>query len=105
MSKDEQRQVRRTLREYSREFDEQDREREENVDREVVENRRMLYREWYAWVEREQEEVNMEREEMGLPDPEEELALQGTKSADQGEEDKVVEEVVDEVIEETEEFA
>ena len=75
------------------------------MDREVVENRRMLYREWYAWVEREQEEVNMEREEMGLPDPEEELALQGTKSADQGEEDKVVEEVVDEVIEETEEFA
>ena len=104
LSKEEQRNVRRNLREYSREFDEIDREREENVDREVIENRRALYREWYAWVEREAEDVKEEREELGLPDPEGELELMKTRSAEQQGGEQVVEETVDEVVEETEEI-
>lgn len=102
LSKEEQKQVRRNLREYSREFDELDKEMEEGANLAVIESRRRLYSEWYAWLNQELEEVAMEREDLGLPDPEEELRLQRTKSKGDGEE--TVEEVVEEVIEETEEF-
>lgn len=82
-----------------------DRELEEGANLAVIENRRRLYREWYAWVEEEKKRVAAEREAAGLPDPAE-LELMRTRSSageagDEGE--KVVEEVVDELIEETEE--
>ena|SRR5271155_2349981 len=103
LSKEEQRTIRRNLREYSKEFDELDKELEEGANIAIVEHRRRLYQEWYAWVEREREDVRDERDELGLPDPNEELELQRTKSiASEGE--QVVEEVFDELIEETEEF-
>jgi translation initiation factor 3 subunit B len=103
LSKEEQRTIRRNLREYSKEFDELDKELEEGANIAIVEHRRRLYQEWYAWVEREHEEVRDERDELGLPDPNEELELQRTRSiASEGE--QVVEEVFDELIEETEEF-
>lgn len=103
LSKEEQRTIRRNLREYSKEFDELDKELEEGANIAIVEHRRRLYQEWYAWVERECEEVREERDELGLPDPNEELELQRTRSiASEGE--QVVEEVFDELIEETEEF-
>lgn len=102
LSKEEQKQVRRNLREYSREFDELDKEMEEGANAAVVENRRRLYSEWYAWLNQELEDVKDEREELGLPDPADQLALQRTRSAKEGEE--TVEEVVEEVIEESEEF-
>lgn len=50
------------------------------------------------------EDVNAEREELGIPDPKEELELQRTRSA-ASEEEQVVEELVEDVIEESEEFA
>lgn len=75
---------------------------EEGANMAVIEQRRRLYTEWFAWLTAEREEVREERDELGIPDPEEELELQRTKSAAQGEE--TVEEVVEEVIEETEEF-
>jgi translation initiation factor 3 subunit B len=106
LSKEEQRTVRRNLREYSREFEEIDREMEESADQAVIESRRRLYAEWYSWVRDEKEMLAEDRQELGKPDPEEEqLKRQRTKSADgtQGGE-QVVEEVVDEVIEETEEI-
>jgi translation initiation factor 3 subunit B len=103
LSKEEQRQVRRNLREYSKEFEELDREMEEGANAAVVEARRRLYMEWYSWVREEKERLAEEREELGLPDPEEALKLSRTKSADV-EGDKVVEEVVEEVIEESEEI-
>lgn len=108
LSKEEQKQVRRNLREYSREFDELDKELEEGANQAVIEARRRLYSEWYSWVISEKEEVAREREEEGIPDPEEELELQRTRStADSGtgEAEKIVEEVIEEVIEEKEEFA
>ena len=105
LSKEEQRNVRRNLREYSREFDEMDREMEEGANQAVIDSRRRVYREWYAWLEEEKREVAEEREEFGVPDPLEELQLQRTKSsAGAADEDQVVEEVVDELIEETEEI-
>lgn len=101
LSREEQKQVRRMLREYSREFEEMDKEMEEGANLAVIENRKRLYSEWYAWLNAELEDVKEEREELGVPDPEEELALQRTRSrADE----ETVEEVVEEVIEETEEF-
>ncbi|KAI1614591.1 eukaryotic translation initiation factor 3 subunit B [Exophiala viscosa] len=103
LSKEEQRTIRRNLREYSKEFEELDKELEEGANQAVIDARRRLYAEWYSWVEQEKELLREEREDMGLPDPDAELELQRTKSADvEGE--KVVEEVVEEVIDETEEI-
>ena len=102
LTKDEQKQVRRTLREYSKEFDEMDKEMEEGANAAVIDQRRRLYSEWYAWLGAEVEDIEAEREELGLPNVEEELKLQKTRSAAEGEE--TVEEVVEEVVEETEEF-
>lgn len=104
LSKEEQRNIRRNLREYSREFDEEDKYAVDIANTAIVEERRRLLEEWYAWVEREKEYVKQEREELGIPDPQEELDLQKTKSA-ASEGEQVVEEYVEEVIEETEEFA
>lgn len=103
LSKEEQRNIRRTLREYSKEFDELDKEMEEGANAAVIEARRRLYQEWYSWVHEEKERLKEDREELGLPDPEEELKLQRTQSADVDSE-KVVEEVIEEVIDETEEI-
>jgi len=103
LSKEEQRTIRRNLREYSKEFDELDKELEEGANLAVVEARRRLYMEWYSWVAQEKELLKEEREELGLPDPESELQLQRTKSLE-ADGEKVVEEVVEEVIEETEEI-
>lgn len=103
LSKDEQRNIRRNLREYSKEFDELDKELEEGANIAIVEHRRRLYQEWYAWVMREKEDVTEERDELGLPDPMEQLELERTKS-NASENDQVVEEVFDELIDETEEI-
>lgn len=103
LSKEEQRTIRRNLREYSKEFDELDKELEEGANLAVIEARRRLYMEWYSWVAQEKELLKEEREELGLPDPESELRLQRTKSLE-ADGEKVVEEVVEEVIEETEEI-
>ena len=107
LSKDEQRNVRRNLREYSREFEEMDRELEEGANLAVIENRRRLYHEWFAWIEEETREIAEEREAEGIPDPAEELRLQRTRSSATGDDgvegERVVEEMVDELIEETEE--
>jgi translation initiation factor 3 subunit B len=104
LSKEEQRNIRRNLREYSRDFDEEDRYAVDIANTAIVEERRRLLGEWYAWVEREREYVKEEREELGIPDPREELELQRTRSA-ASEGEQVVEELVEDVIEESEEFA
>lgn len=104
LSKEEQRNIRRNLREYSRDFDEEDKYAVDIANTAIVEERRRFLEEWLAWVEREKEYVKQEREELGLPDPEEVLELQRTRSAASGEE-HVVEELIEDVIEESEEFA
>lgn len=104
LSKEEQRTIRRNLREYSRDFDEEDRYAVDIANTAIVEERRRLLEEWHAWVEREREDISEEREELGIPDPREQLELQRTRStASEGE--QLVEEYVEDVIEENEEFA
>ncbi|RMZ80645.1 hypothetical protein DV738_g2632, partial [Chaetothyriales sp. CBS 135597] len=103
LSKEEQRTIRRNLREYSKEFDEIDREMEEGAAKEVVDARRRQLAEWQAWVQEQKELVEEEREALGLPsESAEQEELKRVRSAEEGE--KVVEEVVEEVIEETEEI-
>lgn len=101
LSKEEQRTIRRNLREYSKEFDEIDKEMEEGANQAVIDARRRLYSEWWSWVLDEKERVEEEREELGLADPDEEEELKKTKSEEEAEQE--IEEVMEEVMEETEE--
>ncbi|KAK4695858.1 translation initiation factor 3 subunit B, partial [Lecanoromycetidae sp. Uapishka_2] len=102
LSKEEQKTIRKNLREYSKDFEEQDRIEEDKEKGAIVEDRRRVFSEWLAWRERETEELKAERRELGLKeDPEEdEQAANG-----EGAEGAVVEEIVEEVLDETEEFA
>ena len=106
LSKDEQRTIRRNLREYSKEFDEIDKEMEEGANQAVIDSRRRLYLEWYSWVTEEKERVKEEREEEGKRDPEEEEELRRTRTRSEGGEveEAEIQEVVDEVVEESEEI-
>ena len=100
LSKEEQKQIRKNLREYSRDFDEADRIADDQEKGAVVEERRRLLAEWLAWRERELEDLFEERRELGLPeDPEK---AEQEEYANEGD-DQVVEEIVEEIIDETEE--
>lgn len=99
LSKDEQKQIRKNLREYSKVFEQEDAERGASADLAVVEARRRLLDEWLAWRESVEEELEDERLARGLPKPEEDEA----KQAENGEE-QVIEEIVEEVLEESEEI-
>ena len=102
LSKEEQKQIRRNLREYSRVFDQEDEDEKTRATGEVVEARKAMLSEWLAWRERELEELHEERRERGLPeDPEEEATAE--EAAD-NEDAAVVEEIKEEIIEETEEI-
>lgn len=100
LTKDEQKAIRKNLREYSKVFDQEDADRGASADLAVVEHRRNLLDEWLAWREMVVEEVLAERRELGLP----ENPLEGLiKETDEGE-DQVIEEIVEEIVEETEEI-
>ncbi|KAL8701944.1 MAG: hypothetical protein Q9201_004649 [Fulgogasparrea decipioides] len=103
LSRDEQKQIRKNLREYSKDFDEQDRIEEDKERGAVVEERRRLLSEWLAWREREREELAEERRELGLDADEEEERGEDRKTEEEGGA-KVVEEIVEEVLDETEEI-
>jgi translation initiation factor 3 subunit B len=108
LTKDEQKQIRKNLREYSRVFEQEDADRGASADLAVVEARRALLREWYAWREEVEAEVAEERAALGLPaDPHTALLEAKTKSMEGGagsEESRVIEEIVEEVLEEHEEI-
>lgn len=95
LSKDEQKTIRKNLREYSRDFDEQDRIEEDKEKGAIVDERRRLLSEWLAWRQNEEEELKLEKEELGIEDEEEE--------EEEAESGKVVEEIVEEVLDEIEE--
>jgi len=92
LSKEEQKTIRKNLREYSRQFDEEDEFERDTATKEVIEARKRLLNEWLAWRERVEKELERERAELGWTPPVKDL-----------EEDAVVEEIVEEVIAETEE--
>jgi len=104
LTKEEQKQVRRNLREYSREFEEEDRYAVDIANTAIVEMRKRVLNEWTAWVRREMELVEEEMEELGLGDEGEVYGDGGAeKGEDEAEGDTVVEEIVEEIIDETEE--
>lgn len=106
LSKDEQKQIRKNLREYSRIFDQEDADRGASADLAVVEARRRMLEDWYSWKEEMEAELAEEREALGLPpDPHAALLAAKTKEmvGNSTAEEKVVEEIVEEVMEESEE--
>jgi translation initiation factor 3 subunit B len=104
LTKEEQKQIRKNLREYSREFEEEDRYAVDIANTAIVEMRKRVLNEWTAWVRREKELLQEEREELGLGDEDE---VYGDGAAGKGEAeaegDAIVEEIVEEIIDETEE--
>lgn len=99
LTKEEMKNVRKNLREYSRAFDEQDVARKNTANRAVVEQRRAQLEEWNAWRERTLENLFEDRRELGLNERSDEA-----RAAEQeGEGTKVVEEIIEEILDETEE--
>ncbi len=102
LSKDEQKTIRKNLREYSKDFEEQDRIEEDKEKGAIVEERRRVLSEWLAWREKEADMLKEERKELGLKeDPGEE---EGSVDGD-NKEGAIVEEIMEEVLDETEELA
>lgn len=103
LSKEEQKQIRKNLREYSKVFDQEDADRGASADLAVVEHRRRLLDEWLAWRANIEEDIKAEREDAGLPlDPLEHLKSK-MASGDEGQAIEI-EEIVEEIVEETEEI-
>lgn len=104
LSKEEQKQVRKNLREYSKEFDEEDKYAVDIANTAVVETRKRVLNEWLAWIRREKELMAEEREAFGLPEDADEAKQARDAPLVSGEQgDTVVEEIVEEIVEETEE--
>ncbi|KAH6623748.1 eukaryotic translation initiation factor 3 subunit B [Chaetomium tenue] len=109
LTKEEQKQIRKNLREYSRVFEQEDADRISSADVAVVEARRRLLLEWVTWRESMEEELVEDRAALGLPeDPVAELLRQKTAAitpaAGEEQEEQVVEEIMEEVLEESEEI-
>jgi translation initiation factor 3 subunit B len=87
--KEEQKKIRKTLREYSKVFDEQDFNKKNLANKAVIDHRRRLLEEWRAWRARVEETI-----------------VHPTEAADEGkeEEGEVIENLEEEVIDETEEI-
>ncbi|ROV93903.1 hypothetical protein VPNG_09514 [Cytospora leucostoma] len=105
LTKEEQKSIRKNLREYSRVFEEQDAQRITGANQEVIERRRQVLEEWLDFRDSIGREVAEEREDLGLADdPAEELIKRkmAEESVD-GEQEQVIEEIVEEVLEESEE--
>lgn len=96
LSKDEQKQIRKNLREYSKQFEQEDAERGASADKAVVEERRRLFEEWNAWRQNMLAELEEERAFLGRP--------QIAPQIQEEEGGEVIEELVEEVLEESEEI-
>ncbi|KAF5004966.1 hypothetical protein FDECE_8561 [Fusarium decemcellulare] len=106
LTKEEQKAVRKNLREYSRVFEQEDADRGASADLAVVEARRNMLDEWHSWREEVEADTLEEREVLGLPkDPHAPLLEAYTKTLEglTSEADRVIEEIVEEVLEESEE--
>jgi translation initiation factor 3 subunit B len=92
LTKDQQKKIRRNLREYSRTFDEEDAAEESNVSAELVALRKRLVDEWNAWRKSSKRELTDER------------GHKNEKHKPSSEEKEEIEVWVDEVIEQIEEI-
>jgi translation initiation factor 3 subunit B len=95
LTKEQQRQIRRNLREYSRVFEEEDALEESNISAELIAHRKRLVDEWNAWRIQCNEEIMEERRRAGT-------LVQRNEDAE--EEKEEIEVWIDEVIEQTEEI-
>jgi len=100
LTKEEQKAIRKNLREYSKVFDQEDADRGASADLAVVEQRRTLLEEWLAWRASIVADVAEERAMMGLPQDPLENLIQKTDA----DEAQVIEEIVEEIVEEHEEI-
>ncbi|KAI9668211.1 MAG: Translation initiation factor 3 subunit b [Bathelium mastoideum] len=98
LSRDEQKRIRKNLREYSRVFDQEDEDRKNTANREVIDRRRRALEEWQAWRQATEEDLAEERLELGI----EAVDVNGVED-DEAAEGEYVEEIVEEIIDETEE--
>lgn len=105
LSKDEQKHIRKNLREFSRVFEQEDADRGATADLAVVEARRAQLEEWYNWREDIEADVADERASLGLPDDPHAALLEAKTQTIEGDitQEKVIEEIVEEVLEESEE--
>ena len=71
LSREEQRKIRKNLREYSRAFDEEDAAEESNVSAELIAHRKRLVDEWNAWRSRVQKETHKKEKNVHEEDKEE----------------------------------
>jgi translation initiation factor 3 subunit B len=95
LSEEQQRKIRRNLKDYSKEFELEDQFSQTAASQAVIEERRRLLQEWNAWRERVEKELADARVEAGQ-DPNHHMP--------DDEEFEVVEELVEEVISEKEEL-
>lgn len=91
----EQKKIRKNLREYSRQFEEQDQLEAANENTELVEKRTRLIDEWNAWRRECQQQYEARREELGKP---QKKSL--VKALEAEKEEEIVEEWVEEVVSE-----
>lgn len=98
LSKEEQAEIRKNLRNYSKVFDEQDIAKKSSANRAVVEARREMLQEWQAWREKWVQRLKEEGADIELSAGRGEEP--GAAEDGHGEE---IEEIVEEIIEETEE--
>ncbi|KAI1796036.1 translation initiation factor eIF-3b [Ganoderma leucocontextum] len=97
LTKEQQKQIRRNLKEYSRVFDEEDAAEESNVSAELIAHRKRLVDEWNAWRQRCRDELAEDRRKRGVKaDP-------AREQQPQEEEKEEIEVWIDEVVEQIEE--
>ncbi|KZF26837.1 eukaryotic translation initiation factor 3 subunit B [Xylona heveae TC161] len=101
LTKEEQKQIRKNLREYSKIFEEEDQYELDSANFAIVEHRRRILDEWLAWRASVEEELRADRKEEGLPETPKEDAADADADAGEG---AFVEEIVEEIIDETEEI-
>lgn len=96
LSREQQKAIRKNLREYSRQFEEQDQLEASNVSSELIALRKRLIEEWNAWRTASKELLESERKRLGK----ESTALAQPEEKDEEVVEEWVEEVVSETIEE-----
>lgn len=96
LTKEQKRQIRKNLREYSRQFDEEDAAEESTVSAELIAQRKRLVDEWNAWRLRCMEDLAEVRRAKGKK-------VDGAGKQEEKEEREEIEVWVDEVIEQIEE--
>lgn len=101
LTREDQKTIRKNLRDYSKDFEEQDRIEEDKEKGAIVEERRRMLSEWLAWRAKTEEDLKDDRREMGLDAEVNGVDEKGEETDGEGEQ---IEELVEEVLDEMEEI-